>query len=708
MLQDVKSYFGRCFTIKDLGEAAYILGINIYRDRSWRLIGLCQSAYIKKVLKRFHMENSKRGSIPMQEKQKLSKSQGASTPAELKSMQNVPYASVVGSIMVSCYTNAGYMTDADDLKSQTGYVFVLNGGVVDWKSIKQSIFATSSAEAEYIAAYDASKESVWVRKFIFGLGIVPIIEEPIKMYCDNTRAIAIANELGITKGARHFRAQVHYLREVIEYGDIKLEKVHTYDNLADPFTKALAFPKHSKHTKNIGMLSASGLIKKNKHTIDERAKNKDVNRIDSDDESRNDEGSCNKDNGGIEEQGNEVNNQVIDEVSMNKVVSNEPVENCQSNVSNSEHVVDSIVNNENDDSMNNIAHQVRVEGTISIDSYAKKFSNGNDNLNKEFIYIPTGELKYNLRRMWGKHGLSEIIADGSDMRIFKFNNAKGMNYLLNVPLEAWSVRGISTLANRLIMMDNITASMCHNGSGRAGYARILVEIDAKKGIQDLIEVDYKDALNCTKNKFIKVEYTWKPALCIHCGVFGHSDKTCKHQVKDDTGRMKGKEQFLNEVVGNNGRNNAFTEVRRRPNLPKYNGGPSTSYMQNNQKRVISKYVVKNKEILVNETRNKVEDVKNMEKKKNNAGITKEEGQENICCDDRIKVDWYVLRKERPKEEETVNWTYDMKKYLECIWEALNRKDDESDEENEVLEVNDHAIENLIAEEIQGSDTQLLN
>ncbi|GJZ50843.1 retrotransposon protein, putative, ty1-copia subclass [Tanacetum coccineum] len=161
MLQGVKSYLGRCFAMKDLGEAAYILGIKIYKDRSWRLIGLCQSACIEKILKRYHMENSKRGSIPMQEKLRLSKSQSASTPAELKRMQNVPYASAVGSIMntkdmflvyggdlkrklgVSCYIDAGYLTDADDLKSQTGYVFVLNGGVVDWKSAKQSIFATS-------------------------------------------------------------------------------------------------------------------------------------------------------------------------------------------------------------------------------------------------------------------------------------------------------------------------------------------------------------------------------------------------------------------------------------------------------------------------------------------------------------------------------------------------------------------------------------
>nr|GFB27413.1 retrotransposon protein, putative, Ty1-copia subclass [Tanacetum cinerariifolium] len=129
--------------MKDLGEAAYILGIKIYRDRSRRLISLCQSAYIEKILKRFCMENSKRGSIPMQEKLKLSKSQ----------------------------------------------------------------------EAEYIAAFDASKEAVWFKKIISRL----------------------ANESEITKGARHFRAKVYYLHEVIEYGDIKLEKVHKDDNLVDPF-----------------------------------------------------------------------------------------------------------------------------------------------------------------------------------------------------------------------------------------------------------------------------------------------------------------------------------------------------------------------------------------------------------------------------------------------------------------------------------------
>nr|GFC90338.1 hypothetical protein [Tanacetum cinerariifolium] len=127
-------------------------------------------------------------------------------------------------------------------------------------SAKQSIFATSSVEAEYINAYDASKKAVWISKFISGLGIVPAIEKPINMYSDNTGAITIANESRITKGARHLCAIVHYLCEVIEFDDIKLEKVHTYNNLPDPFTKAMAFPKHSEHTKNIGMLPASSVM----------------------------------------------------------------------------------------------------------------------------------------------------------------------------------------------------------------------------------------------------------------------------------------------------------------------------------------------------------------------------------------------------------------------------------------------------------------
>nr|GEZ64858.1 retrotransposon protein, putative, Ty1-copia subclass [Tanacetum cinerariifolium] len=128
------------------------------------------------------------------------------------------------------------------------------------EKLKQSIFATSSIDAEYIAAFDASNEAAWICKFIFGLSIVPTIEEPISMYCDNIGAIAIVKDDGVTKGARHFYVKVHYLRETIKLGDVKIKKIDTDDNLADPFIKALAFPKHSELTKNIGLLPTSSFM----------------------------------------------------------------------------------------------------------------------------------------------------------------------------------------------------------------------------------------------------------------------------------------------------------------------------------------------------------------------------------------------------------------------------------------------------------------
>ncbi|KAL0445206.1 UNVERIFIED_CONTAM: hypothetical protein Slati_2243300 [Sesamum latifolium] len=104
VLGDIKVWLSTQFAMKDMGEASYILGINIYRDRSRRMLGLTQSSYIEKVLKRFKMENSKRGFLPMRHGVKLSKKQSPNTDEELKRMSNIPYASAVGSIqyVVQC------------------------------------------------------------------------------------------------------------------------------------------------------------------------------------------------------------------------------------------------------------------------------------------------------------------------------------------------------------------------------------------------------------------------------------------------------------------------------------------------------------------------------------------------------------------------------------------------------------------------------
>ncbi|KAK8562295.1 hypothetical protein V6N12_010379 [Hibiscus sabdariffa] len=98
-LQSVKAWLSSCFSMKDLGEAAYILGVKIYRDRSKRLLGLSQSTYIDKVLKRFNMEASKKGFLPMTNGISLSKEMCPSTSQERERMSQIPYDSAIGSIM---------------------------------------------------------------------------------------------------------------------------------------------------------------------------------------------------------------------------------------------------------------------------------------------------------------------------------------------------------------------------------------------------------------------------------------------------------------------------------------------------------------------------------------------------------------------------------------------------------------------------------
>jgi len=94
-LQGTKIWLSEQFSMKDLGEAVYILGIKIYRDRSKRLLELSQSVYIDTILKRYNMDNSKRGYLPVGVGITLSKENCPKTLEERELMSRVPYASAV-------------------------------------------------------------------------------------------------------------------------------------------------------------------------------------------------------------------------------------------------------------------------------------------------------------------------------------------------------------------------------------------------------------------------------------------------------------------------------------------------------------------------------------------------------------------------------------------------------------------------------------
>ena len=102
MLKQAKSSLKKVFSMKDLGEAVYILGIKIYRDRSNRLIGLSQSTYIDKVLNRFSMQDSKKGFLPMSHGIQLSKTQCPSTTDERSLMNGKPYLRLLALSCMPC------------------------------------------------------------------------------------------------------------------------------------------------------------------------------------------------------------------------------------------------------------------------------------------------------------------------------------------------------------------------------------------------------------------------------------------------------------------------------------------------------------------------------------------------------------------------------------------------------------------------------
>ena len=98
-----KIWLSQNFFMKDLGDAMYILGIRIYRNRSRRLISLCQGKYIEKILKKFNMWNFKRGFIPFRHEIHLSKSMSPKTYDERERMNKIPLLLQLEVLCMLCY-----------------------------------------------------------------------------------------------------------------------------------------------------------------------------------------------------------------------------------------------------------------------------------------------------------------------------------------------------------------------------------------------------------------------------------------------------------------------------------------------------------------------------------------------------------------------------------------------------------------------------
>lgn len=270
------------FTIRDLGDSAFFLGMEILRDRKSRTLALSQRKYTRDILKRFEMQDCKPRSLPMAAGTKIRKE---GTPLDT---QLYPYAEAVGSLMylavctrpdisftvgalarhmsvpttehwsivkgtlqylqgttdwalhyksegdLAVYTDSDYSGDVDTRRSTAGMVTINKGGAISWYSKVMSTVALSTTEAEYMAATLAAKEGLWLEKFSKAFGKR---SEPVRLYGDNQGALKLAKNPIEGTRSKHIDVQWHFLRQQVNRGNILLTFTGTASLLADALTK---------------------------------------------------------------------------------------------------------------------------------------------------------------------------------------------------------------------------------------------------------------------------------------------------------------------------------------------------------------------------------------------------------------------------------------------------------------------------------------
>ncbi|KAJ9561477.1 hypothetical protein OSB04_006637 [Centaurea solstitialis] len=253
LLHDTKKFLAKNFEMKDLGDASFVLGIQILRDRSRGILRLSQRSYIDKVLDRFGMLDSKSGDTPIAKGDKFSLKQCPKNELEIKEMQKIPYASAVGSLMyaqraakwVMWYLKktrdymltyrksdsleiVGYLDShfggcQDTGRSTSGYAYILAGGAISWKSVKQTLVASSTMAAEFVACYEASNHGIWLRNFVTGLRIVKGVERPLRLFCDNNSAVLYSNNNRSTIKSKHIDIKFLVVKERVQNGQILID-----------------------------------------------------------------------------------------------------------------------------------------------------------------------------------------------------------------------------------------------------------------------------------------------------------------------------------------------------------------------------------------------------------------------------------------------------------------------------------------------------
>lgn len=149
------------------------------------------------------------------------------------------------------YSDADWASDIDKRRSCTGYVLMMSGAAVTWRSKRQETVAQSSTEAEYLALSSTVNEIKWVTQFIEEMG--DDNSEATILYCDNQSAINLGTTEAYRERTKHIDIRHHYIRDQVDARLIKLEYISTNEMTADVLTKPLTGEKTRKFTEKMGL-----------------------------------------------------------------------------------------------------------------------------------------------------------------------------------------------------------------------------------------------------------------------------------------------------------------------------------------------------------------------------------------------------------------------------------------------------------------------
>ncbi|KAJ3538090.1 hypothetical protein NMY22_g5310 [Coprinellus aureogranulatus] len=282
------------WTISELGRPKQFLGIAVEYDDKNNTVLLSQAALIDKIVSQFGQSNAHPCSTPMDPGLKLRRPDKLKFSREdFELLSKLPFRSLIGCLLylalgtrpdiayavqqlsqfldnfsyahwnaairvvrylkgtrdlklhlggqrdaqIVGFTDSDWANCPDTRRSVGGYCFTLGTGLISWTAKKQQTVAASSCEAEYVAAFEASKESEWLRSLTAELDMPQ--QGPTTILCDNRAAIILSKDPLLHSRVKHVDIKYHFLRERYKDGKLVLKYINTHDNIADLFTKPL-------------------------------------------------------------------------------------------------------------------------------------------------------------------------------------------------------------------------------------------------------------------------------------------------------------------------------------------------------------------------------------------------------------------------------------------------------------------------------------